>query len=134
MSSEGSLDLERAIPGTQVAAFARLNGLEQGGRDGHVLEIYQRFQNFDHFAHQRPGFRIPAEALVRKLDGLMRGFDGEMALETRVYELVEASSSSQIGTSPFHEIVLARRPLLVHGSAAGQNFEEDDSEAVDITL
>ncbi|KAH0449149.1 hypothetical protein IEQ34_022949 [Dendrobium chrysotoxum] len=90
--------------------------------------------NFNHLTHERPCFGIPVETLIRKLDGLMRGFDGEMALQTRVYELVEASPSPQIGSSPFNQIVLAVWSLLVHGSTAGQNFKEDNSKAVDITL
>jgi hypothetical protein len=91
-----------------------LHGLEEVGRAGHVLEVLERLQDLYHLAHQRPSLGVTAEASVGQLSCLLSPFYREVPIQTGIYKLIESSPFSEIGASPFNQVVFTIWPVLVH--------------------
>lgn len=116
------------------ACSLRLHGLEKICGASHVLEMYERFEDFHNFTHQWSSFGVSAETMVSKLGSFLCSFDREVTFKTWVYKTKESSSITELWTSPFHKVVLPIWSIFVHGPSASDHFKEDHPKTVHITL
>lgn len=101
---------------------------------GEVVEVLQRGEDLHDLLHRGPGFGVLAQAAVSQLGHLLYAFDRVVELKARIHYLVHLPLLGQVWPRPRHEILFATRPFLVHGSPAGQDFQEHDPKAVDVAL
>lgn len=96
-----------------------------------TLKLLQRGHNL---IHARPASCIHWQALHRKPRDLLRSWKRILGSQAWVEDMDDPPLVGDVRSSPLHQVVLPRRPVLVQGALPGQQLQKNNSVAVHIAL
>lgn len=92
------------------------------------------FQGGYYLIHGQSDPRLVRYALEGEVGCHLGLVDRVLAIETGIHDMEDSPLACQVGFCPLHEVVLPSGPVLVYRSSSWKHFQEDHTEAINITL
>lgn len=100
----------------------------------HVCSILKLFQCDHHLIHGWPALCLHGQALQCETRCSLRSRHRVLPLQSGIHDADDPSLACEIRLCPLNQIVFFGGPVLVDGTLTGQQFNKNNSKAINIAL